>query len=292
MTTLGTIRERQEVPLGDNVELEPRIYDDQEIPIPDDNIVSVTFKVKKPDDTEGTFTGSIPSAGQGYLLYDDVDLPGLYVWTAQFLLTSGVKRTYRDEFNSYDPLVVPPQTYKKKIASEVWMRLEDCFDSELGGPWLRDMTLAYFDPTKVERFISEGLVYINGLPPITTFGLEEFSIQIVDTDPNLPPGTLQDDPDQIIIIQATLLAVIRHLMRSYVEQDLPTGANIVYQNRRDYLQRWQTIYDVEYKWFREIVALWKRQFFQYGRTSVLVGYKAGRLGFGTGWRARNALRGW
>lgn len=292
MSTLGTKRERQEVAIGDTAELQPYLYDNVEVPVPASDIASVSFKIRRPDDSEVTLPGIINSDGSGYLAYNGVSIPGLYVWTASFTRTSGVIRTLRDEFNAYDPLEIPPQTYKQKIASEVWMRIEDCFDSELGGPWLRDETLAYFDPTKVERFIAEGLVYINGLPPLTTFGLEEFSIPIIDIDPNLPPGTLQDDPDQIIIIQATLLAVIRHLMRSYVEQDLPTGANIVYQNRRDYLQRWQQIYDVEYKWFREIVALWKRQFFQYGRTSVLVGYKAGRLGFGTGWRARNALRGW
>lgn len=291
MTTLGTKRERQEVPLSDTAELRPYLYTDDEQPVPASLISGVSFQVKKPDGTVTTITGTIPADGSGFLHYDGVDQKGLYVWTAQFTLVSGEKRTQRGEFNAYDPLEIPPQTRKNKIAEEVWLRLEDCFDSELGGPWLREMTLSYFDPTKIERFIDEGLVYINGWPPITSFGLEMFTTQVPSTDPNEPTGTQEDDPDQILIIQATLLAVIRHLMRSYTEQELPQGANIVWQNRRDYLERWGQIYQLELQWFKEMVALWKRQFFNYGRSSLLVGQKAGRLGYGTGWRARNVLRG-
>jgi hypothetical protein len=291
MTTLGTKRERQEVPLSDTAELRPYLYNDDETPVPAALISGVSFQIKKPDGTVVTVAGTVPADGSGFLHYDGVDQKGLYIWTAQFTLVSGEKRTQRGEFNAYDPLEIPPQTRKNKIAEEVWLRLEDCFDSDLGGPWLREMTLSYFDPTKVERFIDEGLVYVNGWPPLTNFGLEMFTTQIPSTDPNDPAGTEDDDPDQIIIIQATLLAVIRHLMRSYTEQELPVGANIVWQNRRDYLERWNTIYQLELQWFKEMVALWKRQFFNYGRSSLLVGQKAGRLGYGTGWRARNVLRG-
>lgn len=291
MTTLGTKRERQEVPLSDTAELRPYLYNDDETPVAAALISGVNFTVKKPDGTTTTQAGSIPADGSGFLHYDGVDQKGLYIWTAQFTLVSGEKRTQRGEFNAYDPLEIPPQTRKNKIAEEVWLRLEDCFDSELGGPWLREMTLSYFDPTKVERFIDEGLVYINGWPPITNFDLSMFTTGIPSTDPNEPVGTIEDDPDQIIIIQATLLAVIRHLMRSYTEQENVIGANIVWQNRRDYLDRWGQIYQIELQWFKETVALWKRQFFNYGRSSLLVGQKAGRLGYGTGWRARNVLRG-
>ena len=291
MTTLGTKRERQEVPLSDTAELRPYLYNDDETPVAAALISGVNFTVKKPDGTTTTQAGSIPADGSGFLHYDGVDQKGLYIWTAQFTLVSGEKRTQRGEFNAYDPLEIPPQTRKNKIAEEVWLRLEDCFDSELGGPWLREMTLSYFDPTKVERFIDEGLVYINGWPPLTNFDLSMFTTGIPSTDPNEPTGTIEDDPDQIIIIQATLLAVIRHLMRSYTEQENVIGANIVWQNRRDYLDRWGQIYQIELQWFKEIVALWKRQFFNYGRSSLLVGQKAGRLGYGTGWRARNVLRG-
>jgi hypothetical protein len=119
-----------------------------------------------------------------------------------------------------------------------------------------------------------------------------FTTPIPDHDPNLPDGSMQDDPDQIVIIQATLLAVIKHLMRSYVEQPNVVGANMVWQDRRDYLQRWQTIYTIEEGYFRQVVALWKRQFYNFGHSSLLVSSKAGRLGYGPGFRARNAARGY
>jgi hypothetical protein len=91
-------------------------------------------------------------------------------------------------------------------------------------------------------------------------------------------------------VQATLLAVIRHLMRSYVEQPAPQGANIVYQDRRDYLQRWEEIYKIEEEFFKYVLALWKRQFLHLGTGSLLVHSKAGRL-YGPGYnRARTISR--
>lgn len=291
-TTTGTVNDETEVSLGDTKVLQAYLYNDDESPVTADDLVSVSFTIKKPDETETTEAGDIQDDGSGYLLYDGNDQTGLYVWTAQFVFISGAKKTYRSQYNVYDPLVIPPSSRRKVIAEEVWLRIEDCFDSELGGPWLRDETLSYFDPTKVERFVDEGLVIINNWPPLTNFDLGMFTTQFPDSDPSLPAGSLEENPNQIIIVQATLLAVIRHLMRSYTEQELPQGANINWQSRRDYLQRWQTIYQIELDWFKELLALWKRQFFNYGHSALLVGQKAGRLGFGTGWRARNALRGW
>lgn len=292
ISTTGTVRDDTEVSIGDTKELIAYLYNDDETPVSADDLVSVVFTIKKPDETEVTDPGDIQDDGSGYLLFDGNDQTGLYVWTAQFVYISGAKKTYRDQYNVYDPLIVPPTSRRRTIADEVWMRIEDCFDSELGGPWLRDETLSYFDPTKVERFVDEGLVIINNWPPLTNFDLGMFTTKFPDPDPSQPAGTLEENPNQIVIVQATLLAVIRHLMRSYTEQELPQGANINWQSRRDYLERWTQIYQIELEWFKELLALWKRQFFNYGHSALLVGQKAGRLGFGTGWRARNALRGW
>jgi hypothetical protein len=121
--------------------------------------------------------------------------------------------------------------------------------------------------------------------------LSYFTTPIPNPDPNLPANTYQPDPDRIVLVQATLLAVIKHLMRSYVEQPQPQGANIVWQDRREYLQRWQSIYQIEDAAFKEMVLLWKRQFYNFGQGALSVHSKAGRL-YPTGWRARNVSRGY
>jgi hypothetical protein len=270
---LGTLHDRAEVALSDTAELRPYIYNEDETPVVAEDLYAVNFTVRKPDGTTDTLTGTINNDGSGFLRYGNTDQKGLYIWTAQFIFRSGQKRSWRDEFNVYDPMEIAPQTQASQIAEQVWFRLEDCFDSEEGGPWLRDMTLSYFD-----------------------LDLAYFTTDIPATDPALlalDPNAKQPDPDRIVVVQGTLLAVIKHLMRSYVEQPDIRGANAVYQDRRDYLARWQQIYQLEYTEWTRMIALWKRQFLNYGRSSLLIGSKAGRLyGPAAGMRLRNAMRGY
>jgi hypothetical protein len=279
---------------GDTASLYAFAYNDDESPITQADVTSVNFTVRKPDGTQTTTAGSVNSEGTGRLSYTDTNLVGKYLWVAQFTFTTGERRSVTDEFFVFDPLNVAATTFKDQIASEVWMRIEDCFDSQEGGPWLRDRTLSYFDESKVKRFIPEGLVRVNSYPPITNFGLDAFTTFSPSTDPAelaLDPNAKEPDSDRIIIVQATLLVVIRHLMRSYVEQYNPTGANVVWQDRRDYQQRWQAIYQIEEPYFKEMVALWKRNFLRYGTGSLLVHSKAGRL-YGPGYnRAWSVGRG-
>lgn len=287
---LGAERETNVINLTDSAELVAYVYNSDDTPVDQTELTSVDYTIKKPDDTRTTVAGTIQTDGSGFLRYVDTDQTGLYVWAAQFVFANGEKRTYRDEFKVNDPLATPPQTRSTQVAEQVWLRLEDCFDSEVGGPWLRDMTLSWFEPSKIEQFVSEGLLLINMWPPITNVDLSYFTVDVPDGDPALPPGSTQPDPDRIIVVQATLLATIKHLMRSYVEQPNPIGANIVWQSKRDYLERWGTIYQIENEWFKNILALWKRNFLNYGQGSLLIGSKAGRL-VGYNQRSRNVGRG-
>lgn len=289
--SLGAEKTQTVVYQGDTAELYAYFYDTGDVPLAQAAFSSVSFVVRKPDGTDSTHVGTVNPDGSCFLRYTTTTQVGLYKWTTQATLTTGEKRTYRDEFQTEDPLADPPVTQATEIGNEVWMRLEDCFDSELGGPWLRDMTLMYFEPSKVERFIAEGLLRINIYPPASNLDLSYFTTPIPNPDPNLPANTYQPDPDRIVLVQATLLAVIKHLMRSYVEQPQPQGANIVWQDRREYLQRWQSIYQIEDAAFKEMVLLWKRQFYNFGQGALSVHSKAGRL-YPTGWRARNVSRGY
>jgi hypothetical protein len=292
---LGAENSNSIVAKSDTAELYSYIYDADDQVVPQADIASVTFTVRLPDDTTVTTPGVVQPDGAGFLRWTDTTQTGVYVWVAQFTLLSGEKRSFREEFVVEDLLAVPSITRNDTIADQVWMRIEDCFDSEEGGPYLRDMTMAYFDKSKVAQFISEGLLLINSWPPTTTVDLSFFTTEIPHTDPAvlaLDPDAKQPDPDQIVIVQATLLATIKHLMRSYVEQPNVVGANVVWEDRREYLQRWQTIYTIEQDYFKQLLALWKRQFLAYGKSSLLVNSKAGRLGYYPGFRTRNIGRGW
>jgi hypothetical protein len=274
----------------DTAELLATVRGPDNVPASQGDLASVMFTIKLPDDTQHVEAGAIQADGSGFLRFEDTVQLGVYQWTAQFTFNSGEKRTYRDQFTVTDPFVDQPVTQAHEIAEEVWMRLEECFDSELGGPWLRERTLAYFDPSKVARFIPEGLLWVNSWPPATDLVLTDFTTPHPNTDPALPADSTQPDPNRIIIVQATLLAVIRHLMRGYVEQPAVAGANIVYQDRRDYQQRWQAIYQIEEDFLKQLVTLWKRQFYNFGKGAMLIHSKAGRL-TPAGWRTRNAARG-
>jgi hypothetical protein len=292
--SLGAERGEKIISLGDTADLVVYAYTEDDIPPQPSEIADVSFTIRLPDGSTTSASGTIQPDGSGFYRYstDANSQQGNYTWVAQFTFGSGEKRTFPSgNFTVFDPLNPPPLTREREIGQEVWMRLEDCFDSQEGGPWLRDMSLAYFEPSKVERFIAEGLLLINQYPPATNLDLSMFTTPVIDPDPTLDPGTYQADPDRHIIVQATLIAVIKHLMRSYVEQPNLVSGNAVWQDRRDYLQRWQTILTQEQADFKFIVTLWKRQFLNLGKGALLTHSKAGRL-YPSGWRARNAMRGY
>jgi hypothetical protein len=292
---IGAEQKGSVVAKSDTAELLAYLYDASDTLVPAANISGVSFTVKRPDGTSVTQPGIVQSSGAGFLRWTDTAQTGIYIWIAQFTLVSGEKKSFRDEFTVEDLLAIPTATRDDTVADQVWMRLEDCFDSREGGPWLREKTRAYFDQTKIAQFIPEGLLLINSWPPATTVDLGYFTTPIPASDPAvlaLDPNAKQPDPDQIVIVQATLLATIKHLMRSYVEQPNVVGANVTWQDRREYLQRWQTIYQIEQDYFKTLVSLWKRQFYHFGKSALLVNSKAGRLGYYPGFRARNIGRGW
>lgn len=283
---LGAESQRTTVSQGDTAELYAYIYNRDETPVTADELLSVTFTIVNPEGVRESRSGEVLDNGSGFLRWENTSDVGTYDWVAQFILLSGEKRSTGDQFTVYDPFNPILPSADEQIADEVWWRLESCFDSEEGGPWLRDMTLGYFGEDSIIRFIPEGVLLINVTPPMTTIDLSHFTTSFVT-----PEGEIQADPDRPVIVQATLLAVIKHLMRSYVEQPLPQGANIVYQDRRDYLQRWQTIYQIENEYWLRLVGLWKRSFLQYGHSKLLIHSKAGRAYNYPGFRLRNASRG-
>lgn len=282
---LGFDREKRIVTLNDTAELNAFLYDEDDAPIDPSLITKVVFTVQRPDGRIDEFDGTVDSEGIGRYLYQDTEDAGEYTVVAQFTLTNGVLRSTRSDFQVADPFTPDFPESTDIISKRVWDKLEDLFDSTDGGPWMRDMTLNVFGPQKIPDFIDEAIFDINVYNPQSEFAIDKF------TTPIIIKGEEQPNPNLTVLVQGTFVAVIRHLMRTYTEQPLPQGGQVPYEDRRDYLQRWGTIYQIEFQFYDHLVKMWKRQFLSLGQTKVLVGNKAGRL-LPAPLRSRNIGRGY
>lgn len=183
---------------------------------------------------------------------------GLYRGACRFTLPDNTIRSQPVTFETIDPLADRVNLTNKDGAIELtWLKLEDLFDSELGGPHLMDVTKAGFTRDKVALLLPDALYKINNTyQPATGYDSSTFPY-----DQHLP-----------LLSQALLVQSIRHLMRSYVEQYNPVGSgNITYFDRRDYLNRWQQVYQVEDQQLEQWIDLFKRDQMGFGQTATLVG---------------------
>lgn len=282
--SLGVKPDVGQIKVGDTADLYASLRIDEQ-PVGADSIARVIFVVQKPNETKLTSEGITLDDGRGFFRWTDTAEAGFYLVQAQFTLVSGEISSVMSNFSVVDPFAdntaVP--TPVELITQAVWLRLEDIFDSEEGGPWLREKTLAHFDEAKIAAFISEALMDINLQMPPTRFDITFFTVS------SLTPG---DNPNMPLLIKGVLCLTIRHLMRSYAEQYVPQGAQVVWPDRTRYTQIWQTLYQVEYADYIQAVRLWKRTTLNLGHSAVSIFSKSGRSWPYSNQRARGAFRGY
>jgi hypothetical protein len=293
--SLGFDRQIKIVSLNDTARLSVSIYDDKDQKYSPEDVASVTFTIQKPlsgsdgnsiDSEKVIIEGDIQDDGTGYLAFTSTDCIGHHICVATFTLSDGTTKSTRSDFEVFDPFeVVDGPT--RIVADGVWTKLEDCFDAEEEGPWLQDMTLNYFREEKMEKFINDALFDINYQNPPTGLRIDSFVSSVTGSNPT----TYVVTDNYPLLVQGVFIQVLRHLMRSYVEQPAPTGAQIAWQDRRDYLQRWREVFDLEKQQYDRWVALYKRGFLQLGHSKLLVSAKAGRL-IPAPMRARSVGRGY
>lgn len=226
--------------------------------------------------------GEIEEDGQGYLQWTDTETAGEYLVQAQFTLVTGEMKSVMINFSVLDPFNIPPPTEAQLVAEEVWLRFEDSFDSVEGGPILRDYTLAHFDLKKIERFIPEALLDINVQMPPTQYDISYFAHR---------PSNGEINPLMPLLSKGVMCKVLLHMIRSYIEQPVPQGAQIAYEDRTRYAQAWQAAYKTEREDWISMVRLYKRQELNLGHSALLVASKAGRLYYSGAWRTQNISRG-
>lgn len=274
--------------LDNSVVLNAFIYssDDQTL-IPQASIQSVTFTVLVPGDdpsapTINGATGTVVADGHGqYVVASTVTtVAGDYKGYAKFTYTDGtltnLVKSVPVDFEVFDPFVRTGASAADGAIRQAWMKIEDCFDSEQGGPWLKDMTLAVFDQSKLRGLLPEVLMDINNQMPYTNYTESSF------------PYTANDG--EAVMAQGLLVAAIRHLMRSYTEQPDVTSSPVAFMDRKRYQQAWKAQYDVELPLFEKTLTRFKLRDYDLSHGSLLLGTKAGRM-LPAPMRSRNVGRG-
>ena len=155
----------------------------------------------------------------------------------------------------YDSLT--PQ--EKSVVEQVSWMFGDLFDSTEGGPYLIEPFQTKFDYERLAQMEQLAIARFN----ITGFPVTPYQL-----------GGGQDTlPSQFagLIVFGTYLEVVRHLTDSYVEIPGFQAMNVTYADRRDYMQRWNEIYQREWPDYKEAVIRAKRSLLSLGRGSLLVG---------------------
>lgn len=159
---------------------------------------------------------------------------------------------------SYDKL----QPDMKELVDAVWYKFADLFDSPAGGPHLQTYYQTHWSRGRMAQLMKTSLGRINTMQqPFGSYTLDGVG------GPKFPVG--QWGP---LLETFTYIEAVKHLIRSYVEQpDLRTGTNITYQDRRDYMQRWREVLDLEESLLESQLDSFKLARLSLSTPSVLVG---------------------
>lgn len=157
----------------------------------------------------------------------------------------------------------------KGVIDEIYLRFADCFDSAAGGPNLQEYYQAHYSRGRIAQLAKIGLGRINTMAqPHLTYSLDG---QGGSAFPVAQWGAL--------LSTAGYVECLKHLCRSYVEQPMIQGGNITRADRRDYLQRWQSILEMEQETLKGELDSFKISMMSLGKPKVLVsGGVYGRFG--------------
>lgn len=192
------------------------------------------------------------------------NLSAVWTYTAQ-----GFESGFVDHFRitEYMPTYHALRDWEQGAVDTVMFMLGDLFDSTDGGPNLQETYQSKFGPERVAQLLQVAVTRINSTgQPFTSFGIG--------------PGTQEVHQSLRGLVTIGLyLEVLRHLIRSYVEQPEFRNQQINYTDRRDYMNRWQSILQEEGRDYNKQLALAKRTLLGLGNGSLLVSggiYGSGR----------------
>lgn len=186
--------------------------------------------------------------------------PGLYFILWQYIL-DGIPEQYRTDIevpSSTSTLYNGLPDNARGVVDYVWRMFEDLFDSPLGGPHLVAYAQTSFGRETVARLLINAMDWLNS----TSQPHQTYSI----TEDNFPYAEWNG-----ILVRALYIEVLKHLIRSYVEQPDAQGISPARLDRRDYMSRWQQVLELEMSEFKSMLATYKMAAMNLGRMAVLVG---------------------
>jgi len=199
----------------------------------------------------------------------DTQVPDYYTVTFTYELdTVPQVAEYYVQIGERAPAYDSLEADMKDIVESVNNRFADLFDSQDGGANLETYYQAHFNRNRLGQLLGIAMGRLNTMAqPYMQYTLE-------DGGKAFP--TEQWGP---LLETALYIETLRHLIRSYVEQPLFSGPNIARLDRRDYLQRWQSVLQDEEQMFNRQMEVFKIAHMGFGRPRILVsGGVYGRYG--------------
>lgn len=181
------------------------------------------------------------------------------IWTYQ---VDGVNLTYteflqiRDQMPTYDGF----SDAEKGAVQMIVNLFADSYDSTTGGPHLIEEFQTKYNNERIAQLLNWSVDKMNmSKQPITNWTLTT-------------PGTVGTFPPNYwgLLIMGGYVEVLKHLVRSYVEQPDIRNGDVAYLDRRDYQQRWKMVLDDEKESLDQMLTLVKRKAMDLGSSSMLV----------------------
>lgn len=194
------------------------------------------------------------------LVTDETVNPGLYQVTWNYTL-AGVAhaQTSTFEVGESSPDYLTLDYDMRSVVDQVWVLFADGFDSPYGGPNLQ----TYFQSRGFGRNRLAQLLH-TAMGVLNTVSQPHMTYQ-VGGPKDFPVGQWGALLERALYIEA-----LKHLMRGYVEQPLMEGVGTARADRRDYLQRWGDLLQIETPHFDSMLDTFKIANMGLGRPRALV----------------------
>lgn len=229
-----------------------------------DGAVTLTWTPDFPDGPEPVvftaepiFTpGTTPPDYEVILPSAQTALPGPFLATWSYVLDTVERSDVQgvlvgEAAPAYDAL----SPDMKAIVESVWLRLADLFDSPMGGPHLQVYVQTNFGRNRLAQLLGLALSRINTVrQPTQTYSLDKPF-----------PGKWYG-----LLSTGLYIEVIKHLIRSYLEQPNPVGVNVARLDRSAYSAAWQGILSSEERDYTNMLDLFKIESMGLGNARVLV----------------------
>lgn len=241
---------------------------------PADVDADLTVSLVKESDVSTVFTRVADHVALGLyetqLAASETAEPGVYtvVWTYDMDAVAQEYRTYIEigqATPAYD-FLVPTM---KDIVDTTWIRFADLFDSPGGGPNLMTYFQTHYSRGRLAQLLKIAVGTLNTVA-------QPFQTYTIDGDGGAAFPVAKWGP---LLERSLYVEALRHLIRSYVEQPMFVGGSVTRLDRRDYLDRWNTVLGMEEPVFQRQLEVFKIANMGLGKPAVLVaGGVYGRYG--------------